>query len=355
MKHFFLLLIIFTGNLLSAQDSPFVSKPEQLQDTTFAEWITLDEIQGNEYGVYYFRKSFTLEKKPNKFVLHVSADNRYNLYVNGQKVCWGPAVGDLNNWNYETIDIAKYLSDGKNLIAAKVWNMGPFKGARQISHTTAFILKGNTKKEQMVNSDRSWKVIKDNSYFPIMHSASQAGGGYIAGCTDSLNAFLHPWGWNVIEFDDYNWKHAKEIGKGNHSGLNTWLGTPWLLKERTIPFMEQFVEPTPDIVQMTGIYFNPDRSSGKLNFTVPTNTKAEILLDNKQLTMGFPQITISGGKGAKIKIQYQEALFDNESQKGNRNEWKNKTMKGYYDIFLCDGAKNRRFEPLWIRTFRYVK
>ena len=70
--------------------------------------------------------------------------------------------------------------------------------------------------------------------------------------------------------------------------------------------------------------------------------------------MGFPQLFVSGGKNSKIKIQYQEALFNADGTKGNRNDWQGKTMKGYYDIFIPDGEE-RRFEPLWIRVFRFVK
>ncbi|MEJ0033874.1 MAG: hypothetical protein WDO15_27660 [Bacteroidota bacterium] len=56
--------------------------------------------------------------------MHVSADNRYKLFVNGTLVSLGPARGDLTNWNYETVDIAQYLVVGKNAIAALVWNEG---------------------------------------------------------------------------------------------------------------------------------------------------------------------------------------------------------------------------------------
>jgi alpha-L-rhamnosidase len=72
------------------------------------------------------------------------------------------------------------------------------------------------------------------------------------------------------------------------------------------------------------------------------------------LTMGYPQLKVSGGKNSKIKIQYQESLFNANNTKGNRNEWQGKTMKGYYDVFIADGEE-RLFEPLWIRVFRYVK
>lgn len=343
------------GNLLFGQNKPFVTLPGQLNDSAYAEWITMPDIQGDEYGVYYYRKSTVIEKKPHSFLVHVSGDNRYRLFVNGKMVSWGPAVGDLYNWNYETIDIADELIEGTNIISAQVWNWGIYRGARQISNQTAFILQGNSAKEQTINTNKSWKVTQDKGYYPIAHTDAQVGGGYIAGATDSVISALHPRGWNTAEFDDKNWMYAKELGKGNHSGLNTWHGTPWLLQESPIPQMEQIVESTPKVLQVEGLNIRPEDLSPKLEFTVPRHSKVEILLDNELLTMGFPSIIVSRGKEAIIKIQYQESLFNENNRKGNRDKWKNKTMKGYYDAFVCDGSRNRTFEPLWIRVFRYVK
>ena len=56
----------------------------------------LDLLPGeapNVYGVYHFRKSFDLEVVPSRFIVHVSADNRYKLYVNGKLVSLGRPVG----------------------------------------------------------------------------------------------------------------------------------------------------------------------------------------------------------------------------------------------------------------------
>ena len=60
------------------------------------------------FGVYHFRKVVDLAERPQRFVVHVTADNRYQLWVNGERVVWGPARGDLNHWRFETIDLAPY-------------------------------------------------------------------------------------------------------------------------------------------------------------------------------------------------------------------------------------------------------
>ena len=85
-----------------------------------ANWISCPQVSLYDYGVYHFRKSFQLDSKPESFVINVSADNRYRLFVNGTPVCYGPARGDLNHWYFETVDISSLLKEGKNTLAAIV-------------------------------------------------------------------------------------------------------------------------------------------------------------------------------------------------------------------------------------------
>lgn len=70
--------------------------------------------------IVQFRRSFTLEKVPVACLVHVSADTRYRLYVNGHSVCFGPAKSHLGEWNYETVNIAPFCDVGRNIIALRV-------------------------------------------------------------------------------------------------------------------------------------------------------------------------------------------------------------------------------------------
>src|SRR6202012_2362140 len=124
-----------------------------------ANWIALNNPldRGINYGVYYFRKSIELKNNPSTFIIHVSADNHYKLYVNGKLASIGPARGSFYDWKYGTIDIAKYLTAGKNTIAALVWNEAEYKPEYQMSLRTAFIVQGNTAAEEMLNTNNTWK------------------------------------------------------------------------------------------------------------------------------------------------------------------------------------------------------
>src|SRR5438270_2620522 len=99
-------------------------KPDLLDKPWSATWISVPGAPPFDYGVYHFRKTFQLASKPARFVIHVSADNRYQLFVNGERSANGPARGDLYHWRYETVDIAPMLNPGANTLAAVVWNFG---------------------------------------------------------------------------------------------------------------------------------------------------------------------------------------------------------------------------------------
>jgi len=347
--------MILAYQTVFCQQKPYVQNIDQLESPMFANWITAPKINGNEYGVYYFRKTFEIQSVPQKFIVHVSADNRYRLYVNGEFINFGPAVGDMSSWYFDTYDIAPYLKAGKNCISAQVWNMGNQKGARQISNCTGFILQGGKGFELLVNTDGSWKVKQDFGYFPVAHSSEQVGGGFIAGATDSIDGTKCVWDWNTTGFSDATWNNAITIGKGNHSGLDTWVTTAWNLTERSIPTIPLIRQNINKMLVINGMEYKPDTYTGNWNLKIPPATKVEILLDNSQVTMGFPQLSISGGKHGSVKIQYQEKLFNVDGTTANRNVWQGKVMKGYYDVYVGDGGNNRLFQPLWIRTFRFVK
>jgi hypothetical protein len=100
--------------------------------------------------------------------------------------------------------------------------------------------------------------------------------------------------------------------------------------------------------------------AGSASWTIPAGTRATVLLDRGHLTTAYPELTTSGGKGARITLTYAEALRatradGRKGEKGHRNEIQGKAIAGLRDRFLPDGGSGRLFRPLWWRTYRYVE
>ena len=146
------LFVVFSGVLIGAQNIPDVNST-LLKELWSAKWVTHPDIAGDETGVYLFKKVLSFRIVPKDYVISITADNRYVLYINEKMVTRGPARGDLNRWLFDTVDIAPYLKAGENHIAVKVWNMAAFKPVAQMSLETGLIIQGNTEKEKEINTN----------------------------------------------------------------------------------------------------------------------------------------------------------------------------------------------------------
>src|SRR5688572_26060118 len=76
----------------------------------------------NERGlaVRYFRLPFDLSAVPSSLVIHVTADSRYRLLLNGRRLGRGPAKGTLAHYGVDTYELAPHLVAGRNVLASEV-------------------------------------------------------------------------------------------------------------------------------------------------------------------------------------------------------------------------------------------
>jgi hypothetical protein len=326
-----------------------------------AYWIQVPQEPARDYGVYQFRKTFTLAMKPASFIVHVSADNRYKLYVNGEFVSLGPARGDIFHWNYETVDLADHLQAGKNVMAAVVWNYGDLKPEAQISYQTGLILQGNGESEKVINTNESWKCRRDSSYSAkepiIVYSYYVAGPGEMIDYNKRLKE------WKNVDFDDNAWRQAQQITQGLPKGVFGF-GLGWMLVPRSIPQMELTPQRFQRVRRVEGTQLPAGFPTQKIPVTIPANTKAAVLIDHGYLTNGYPVLQFSKGKNAEIILSYAEALYVEEPneknwrrfrQKGNRNEIEGKRFIGIKDSLISDGSYGQEFNSLWWRTWRYLQ
>jgi alpha-L-rhamnosidase len=323
-----------------------------MNDFWTAYWIAHPSASRVDFGVYHFRRDFHLEPVPENFVVNVSADNRYKLYVNGHEVCFGPARGDLANWYYETIDIAPYLKNGENVIAAVVWNFGPDRPWAQFSLQTGFMLQGNTPAEELVNTNANWKVFENTSISPLT-DFSHLQTFIVVGPGEQVDGKLYPWNWNQPGYCTDSWENARQLVTGKPRGIGT--DIDWVLTPRDIPLMENKHEPIAQVRRSTGINADASVILRGESFTIPANSKVSLLLDNGHLTMGYPSLSVSSGAESKVKLTYAEALFSKEDgSKRHRDMIDGMEIKGIHDVFIPDGG-TRTFSPLWYRTYRYLQ
>ncbi|MGB3589956.1 MAG: family 78 glycoside hydrolase catalytic domain [Tunicatimonas sp.] len=359
-KIFLRLTILFPFGLafqtLLAQ-YPHHALPQYPEEWT-AQWITHPNIDETAYNLIHFRNAFELESAPEQFIVHVSGDNRYRLYVNGQEVVYGPQLGDMRHWRYETVDLSFYLKKGKNIIAAEVINWGVERSYGIMSFRTAFLLQGHSEREIAINTTtNNWKVLTNQG----MHEKTVfwrgggeiIGGFYAANPTNSVVAAQYPWGWQQADFNDSQWLRPKMVFARPTTDASN--GHGWILQPRTTVIQTSEKESLTRIARSDLANLPTDFQFGAQALEIPANSRHTLLIDQGYVTLGYPKLTLSGGKGAQVKVRYSEALYNDQNQKGNRNEIEGKVIKGISDVYVMDDGKNRTFQPIWFRAFRFIQ
>lgn len=329
--------------------------PEDLQRTRWrARWIAAAEGSPTEFGVGHFRRTLTLDSVPQTFVVHVTADQRYRLFVNGQSVAFGPARGDLNHWRFDTVDLAPHLHQGENVVAAVVWNLGTLAPIAQWSHQTGFLLQGDTAAEQALDTSPAWRAIRNEAYAPVPVTWHDVQGYWAAGPIERVEGSRYPWQWEQPGYDDGAWAPARVVADaaGREASDSP---SRWMLVPRSIPAMAEWPERLARVRQADNVVVPARFPIEPADITVAARQKATLLLDHDQLTTGYPELVVSGGSGATVRLQYAEALYvPGTREKGNRDEVEGKEFVGPGDLFLPDGGRERSFAPLWWRTWRYL-
>lgn len=325
-----------------------------------AHWITCPGKPLHEFGLFHFRRTFHLDSAPEHFRIHVSADNGYELYVNGQRVLAGPARGDLDHWRYETLDIAKYLREGKNALAAVVYNYGDLAPMAQMSNETAFLVQGEESEAAVVNTDDKWRVTPDNALQLIPWDYENNPAYYVAGPGEHWDGSKYPWSWEQTDFDDSYWQPPIVLDAATFRGARD-SHSRWMLVTPTLPLQEDREDRLARVVRAEGVVAPAGFLEGKSNVVIPAGTSATILLDESHLTCAYPELVVSRGRGSEVKLTYAEALLAGEDplwkngKKGNRNETAGKRILGLEDVFLPDGGWHHLFRPLWWRTYRFLQ
>ncbi len=74
IRKIFYLFGLLIATALQARDTKEIN-PDLLKAWS-ASWVSIPGVPQKDYGVYHFHKSFNLDSKPDKFIVHISADNR---------------------------------------------------------------------------------------------------------------------------------------------------------------------------------------------------------------------------------------------------------------------------------------
>lgn len=260
-----------------------------------AKWIWLPSERTLPCTFVLFRKEFELEKVPKIARGWIAADSRYVLYVNGNRVQFGPAPHDPRHAEADPVDIARYLRPGKNVIGIHVLFYGQGDGTWPTGKP-GLIFRVNLGRE-VIATDKTWKCAVDRS-----HKPGGAKRWYLRALQECYDATKYFHGWNEgsfelesfwhngVQFPKHLWHDAHELDtssvasaiSGSYSAYSEdiRLADPKrsTLKARSIPMMQE------EIVTAKHIATHQIKWKGNINdwfdFRVPgiytTETRSEL-------------------------------------------------------------------------------
>ncbi|MBE7465233.1 MAG: alpha-L-rhamnosidase N-terminal domain-containing protein [Planctomycetes bacterium] len=314
---------------------------------------------GPRLEVRRFRTRLELSTPPREFLVHVSADSRYRLWVNGTPVGRGPLKGTLEHYFYETYDLAPYLQAGANVLAAEVQWFGLDAPNSEVhSGYAGFLFQGP--EGAGVDTPGAWKIQVDEALSADRTSYIANAQGFLGFC-EHLDGAKVPQGWREASFDDSGWEAPVVLLEADWPPNWGEFAPLWNLQPREIPALPEAPKRFVRAFQGTaaaGLPFGPQPHG----WTIPAGQRAELTLDAGGLTTGFPELRFSGGRGAKVTIVYAEAVGQWSTQ-GKRGRWYLKQVRddlasgevdGYRDTVLLPGGAFV-YEPFHWRTFWFVK
>lgn len=356
IRHFLLLVLISLP--LYAQEE--LNYPEVIYgpENIHASWVSHPDILGGEDRVVLFRNTFKVDNTSADFIINISADNHYFLYVNGKLVTHGPQLSDIQHYKYETLNLKNYLEKGENILAVKVINFGKRRFLGMQSIFTSLMVNGVTINAEQLNTtgkQGAWLCAIDDSYkanevvWRGDEEKSIVGGFYANNPTDIIDLNAYPTGWELLDYNDTNWQKTEFFENASSMGGSI----AYLLEPRNLPLLSWDEEQIGSIVRSSKSITTKFPVSDELK--IPANIKTTFLIDQQYVTNGFPELLFSKGKNASIRIKYAENLFGPNNEKGDRNNLEGKQLLGYYDLIISNGKDAQKFIPNWMRTFRFIE
>lgn len=292
MKYFYIVAILIAAIASAAYCQNNID--QKLQKSMI--WTDIQEATTGQAVCVGFRKQFEIADNFEEAAIHIFADSRYLLWVNGQYVERGPCRFDPKGPQYDSVDIASFIKKGSNTIAIMVQAnvIGSLKIMKHAPGLTALIKVGGLE----VYTDTSWLC---SDKVPIQMLKDR----WTWSCVlDKVNAKSTDFGWVNPDFNDQSWSKAVKID-GNAWGQ---------LKPRAIPLLAETDMGSGTILQLT-YEGNIDRTAKPLPANLPITLKAgsETVIDVGKLSLIYWTMEFQADDGAGIIFTPCQDFYDDKT------------------------------------------
>jgi len=188
-----------------------------------ARWIWSSRATQRHNNFVCFRRMVDVGGPLKSGELHITADARYEVWINGNWVGHGPARSWVEPWSVDTYDLSSYLVPGKNVIAVLVQDIGvgTFQYTRCEPGLLARVDWQDGFGRHTVETDATWKSLPHDGYaarVPRISVQQAWEEQFDAGNAPSGISLI----WRTIAYDDSSWPAAtigRAVGQAPHANL----------------------------------------------------------------------------------------------------------------------------------------
>jgi hypothetical protein len=356
-------------------DDPTIDRSRYLfeQSPWTAQWIAHPDHRGPEPVVIAYRRRFRLDRTA-RARIHVTADERYELFVDGVRVGRGSERGDPENWFYETYDLE--LSAGEHVIVARTWWVGPETPSAyaQFSVRPALFVMAEGEHHDLLSTGvAAWECKRLGGYRFVPPDLPRT--FIVVGPKLHIDGGKFDWDHQAGGGDA--WRSVANVGRAGVASAGAETPRHWVLRPAILPpMLDRPVRVGAtrhiDIPPAGAASPHPVRSANHIGgevaawdamlregtpLVIPANTSRRIVIDLQNYYCAYPELRVSRGAGASVRISWAESLYEDPAThvKGNRDQIEGKVFHGVGDEFLPDGGSNRTFETLWWEAGRYIE
>src|ERR1035437_9429861 len=314
----------------SAPNAALLSIRPGLPNLSPAQWIWYPSGRTLQNTFVLFRRELLLPAKPRRATGWISADSRYRLELNGQRVQWGPAPSDPRWAEADPLDLTGHLELGRNVIGATVlfygtgdgtWPLGKpgFLFWLEIEHADGRV--------ERVISDGQWKALVCRAWRP-----GRAKRWYLRALQEEFDARLYPYGWSGPEFQpDRQWLSAMPLaGSPNKPALSTSYDEYTLnlsggpadtaLRPRSIPLLRESLVPAARLSETLWLEWH-STPEDYFDFRIPNAFSASREQVANETAPGHWRVALDGTRGAVLTFEFQDQIvgwpgFDIEAPAG---------------------------------------
>ncbi|BDI34522.1 hypothetical protein CCAX7_65730 [Capsulimonas corticalis] len=213
------------------------------------DWIWSGEALPKRNAFVRFRRTFAYQG--GAAALFLTADARYVLFVNGERVGQGPVRAWPGYWRYDSYDLTPYLRAGDNTLAVRVQHYG--EGNFQYLPSPPGLLAQLELDGETIVSDTAWRASPDRAFVSAAPRISVQ-----QGFEEQYDARLSD-DWTAADYDDRDWPRAISLRgalAGPHQNFQD-RAIPFLTEEPVLPQRIVSLETVQSIPHRATIHVKP--------------------------------------------------------------------------------------------------